>query len=73
MIASNGPESFAFFIYEDPEQILNIVSEPGALGEIGFSAGDLRRSSTLTGGLTRFPTMNFNAFRIDGRPWKDIY
>ena len=51
--------TFAIFIYENPDGVLNITAS--GTGSVGFDAGDLRRSSDVAGALRRV-----NVFRLDG-------
>ncbi len=67
MLTTDGKASFAILVYEDPDRIVNITSDPDTLGMIGFDAGDLRRSVIiLSSEKTAFPLENTNVFRIDG-------
>ncbi len=66
-MATDGITSFVILTYNDPEQTVNIISDPRWIGVIGFDAGDLRRSATvLSSEHTSFPLNNSNVFRIDG-------
>ena len=64
VLATDGVTSFAILIYEDPEQILRVISDSQRLAMIGFSSGDLR--STILS-RNRFTLQNSHAFRIDGK------
>lgn len=65
ILATNGKESFANFIYANPTRVTNIL-EVGN-GVIGFDAGDERRSATVLSGSDGRTLAITNLFRIDGK------
>ena len=64
-MATDGETSYAVFIYSDLDRVRTIVSQGSA--NIGFDAGDERRSDTvlLNGDYDFLETVN--VFRIDGK------
>ena len=66
MLATDGKVSFAAFIYDDPNILMNITSSVNAL--VGFDAGDQSRSSTIMSNRQRnYILESTNVFRIDGK------
>ena len=59
-MATDSILTFAIFIYENPDGVLNITAS--GTGSVGFDAGDLRRSSDVAGAKLR----RVNVFRLDG-------
>ena len=65
MLATDGEVSFAAFLYDDPNKLLNITSSVNGL--VGFDAGDRSRSSTIMNNRQRnYILETTNVFRIDG-------
>ena len=66
MLATDGEVSFAAFLYDKPNILMNVTSRINAL--VGFDAGDQSRSSTIMSRRRRNYILEFiNVFRIDGK------
>ena len=66
MLATDGEVSFAVFLYDDPDILVNITSSVNAL--VGFDAGDQSRSATIMSNRQRnYILESTNVFRIDGK------
>ena len=66
MLATDGEVSFAAFLYDKPNILMNVTSSVNAL--VGFDAGDQSRSSTIISNRQRnYLLESTNIFRIDGK------
>ena len=66
MLATDGEVSFATFLYDDPNILMNITSSVNAL--VGFDAADQSRSSIILSSKQRnYILESTNVFRIDGK------
>ena len=66
-MATDGRASFVILIYDEPNRIIDITSDPRGIGVIGFDAGDARRGITvLSSDKTDIQLEKSNVLRIDG-------
>ncbi len=63
MLATDGRDSFALFIYNDSESVINLTSHNRL---VGFIAGDEEYSIVLNNGSSNGILTGINIFRIDG-------
>ncbi len=63
MLATDGRDSFALFIYNDSESVINLTSHDRL---VGFIARDEEASIVLNRGSSNGTLAGINIFRIDG-------
>ncbi len=63
MLATDGRDSFALFIYNDSESVISLTSHDRI---VGFSARGQEASIVLNRGSSNGTLAGINIFRIDG-------
>ncbi len=63
MLATDGRDSFALFIYNDSESVISLTSRNRI---VGFIASDEEASIVLNRGSSNGTLAGINIFRIDG-------
>ncbi len=64
MLATDGRDSFALFIYNDSESVINLTSHDRI---VGFIARNEETSIVLNSGSSDGTLAGINIFRIDGK------